>query len=338
MKEITTIGLDLAKSVFQIHGVNDLGEVVMRKRLRRGQVLAFFADLPPCLVGMEACATAHYWGRELRALGHEVRLMPPQYVKAYVKRNKNDAADAEAICEAVRRPSMRFVPVKSAAQQSALLMHRGRDLLVRQRTMLANALRGHLAEFGLTAAQGLHNVAGLIAVVRDATDERVPDMARQVLQVIAKQIVELDTRIGAIEVQIMAWHKSNPMSQRLASIPGIGTIIATAIAATVAEPGAFHSGREFAAWLGLVPRQNSTGGKARLGGISKRGDSYLRRLLINGSHAVLLRSKAGKADPWLIALRRRRPRLVAAVAVANKTARIAWAVMSKQETYRLAAA
>lgn len=298
MKEITTIGLDLAKSVFQIHGVNDLGEVVMRKRLRRGQVLAFFADLPPCLVGMEACATAHYWGRELRALGHEVRLMPPQYVKAYVKRNKNDAADAEAICEAVRRPSMRFVPVKSAAQQSALLMHRGRDLLVRQRTMLANALRGHLAEFGLTAAQGLHNVAGLIAVVRDATDERVPDMARQVLQVIAKQIVELDTRIGAIEVQIMAWHKSNPMSQRLASIPGIGTIIATAIAATVAEPGAFHSGREFAAWLGLVPRQNSTGGKARLGGISKRGDSYLRRLLINGSHAVLLRSKAGKADPW----------------------------------------
>lgn len=338
MKEITTIGLDLAKSVFQIHGVNDLGEVVMRKRLRRGQVLAFFADLPPCLVGMEACATAHYWGRELRALGHEVRLMPPQYVKAYVKRNKNDAADAEAICEAVRRPSMRFVPVKSAAQQSALLMHRGRELLVRQRTMLANALRGHLAEFGLTAAQGLHNVAGLIAVVRDATDERVPDMARQVLQVIAKQIVELDTRIGAIEVQIMAWHKSNPMSQRLASIPGIGTIIATAIAATVAEPGAFHSGREFAAWLGLVPRQNSTGGKARLGGISKRGDSYLRRLLINGSHAVLLRSKAGKADPWLIALRRRRPRLVAAVAVANKTARIAWAVMSKQETYRLAAA
>lgn len=338
MKEITTIGLDLAKSVFQIHGVNDLGEVVMRKRLRRGQVLAFFADLPPCLVGMEACATAHYWGRELRALGHEVRLMPPQYVKAYVKRNKNDAADAEAICEAVRRPSMRFVPVKSAAQQSALLMHRGRELLVRQRTMLANALRGHLAEFGLTAAQGLHNVAGLIAVVRDATDERVPDMARQVLQVIAKQIVELDTRIGAIEVQIMAWHKSNPMSQRLASIPGIGTIMATAIAATVAEPGAFHSGREFAAWLGLVPRQNSTGGKARLGGISKRGDSYLRRLLINGSHAVLLRSKAGKADPWLIALRRRRPRLVAAVAVANKTARIAWAVMSKQETYRLAAA
>lgn len=338
MKEITTIGLDLAKSVFQIHGVNDLGEVVMRKRLRRGQVLAFFADLPPCLVGMEACATAHYWGRELRALGHEVRLMPPQYVKAYVKRNKNDAADAEAICEAVRRPSMRFVPVKSAAQQSALLMHRGRELLVRQRTMLANALRGHLAEFGLTAAQGLHNVAGLIAVVRDATDERVPDMARQVLQVIAKQIVELDTRIGAIEVQIMAWHKSNPMSQRLASIPGIGTIIATAIAATVAEPGAFHSGREFAAWLGLVPRQNSTGGKARLGGISKRGDSYLRRLLINGSHAVLLRSKAGKADPWLIALRRRRPRLVAAVAVANKTARIAWAVMSKQQTYRLAAA
>ena len=287
---------------------------------------------------MEACATAHYWARELRALGHEVRLMPPQYVKAYVKRNKNDAADAEAICEAVKRPSMHFVPVKTVEQQSALLMHRGRELLVRQRTMLANALRGHLAEFGLIAAQGLHKVAGLIAIVRDERDARVPDMARQVLRVMAEQLGDLETRIAAIEAQIMAWHKSNPVSRRLATIPGIGPIIATAIAATVADPSVFRSGREFAAWLGLVPRQNSTGGKARLGGISKRGDSYLRRLLVNGAHAVLLRSKAAKADPWLLALRGRRPRLVVAVALANKTARIAWAIMSKQDTYRRATA
>jgi transposase len=287
---------------------------------------------------MESCATAHYWARELKALGHDVRLMPPQYVKAYVKRNKNDAADAEAICEAVKRPSMRFVPARTAEQQSALLMHRGRELLVRQRTMLANALRGHLAEFGLIAAQCLHNVAGLMAIVKDEKDERVPELARQVLLLIAEQIAELDSRITTVEAQIMACHKSNPVSRRLATIPGIGPIIATAITATVAKPDAFSSGREFAAWLGLVPRQNSTGGKARLGGISKRGDSYLRRLLVNGAHAVMLRSKAAKADPWLSALRRRRPRLVVAVALANKTARIAWAIMRKQESYRFAAA
>jgi transposase len=338
MSEVTTVGLDLAKNVFQVHGIDGAGGTVLRKRLRRGQVLAFFASLPRCLIGMEACATAHYWARELGALGHDVRLMPPQYVKAYVKRNKNDAADAEAICEAVRRPSMRFVAVKTAEQQAALLMHRGRELLIRQRTMLANALRGHLAEFGLIAAQGLHKVAGLIAVVRDDKDDRVPAMARQVLRVIAEQIDELETRIAAIEAQIMAWHRTNSVSQRLATIPGIGPIIATAIAATVAEPSMFRSGREFAAWLGLVPRQHSTGGKARLGGISKRGDSYLRRLLVNGAHAVLLRSKAGKADPWLIALRDRRPRLVVAVAMANKTARVAWSIMNKQDTYRRAAA
>jgi len=338
MGKITTIGLDLAKNVFQVHGIDEADGVAMGKRLRRGQVLTFFAGLPACLVGMEACATGHYWARELRALGHEVRLMPPQYVKAFVKRNKNDAADAAAICEAVKRPSMRFVPVKTAEQQSALLMHRGRELLVRQRTMLANALRGHLAEFGIVAAQGLHKVAELVAMVRDDQDERVPDMARQVLRVIAGQLDELQTGIAAIEGQIMAWHKSNPTSRRLASIPGIGPIIATAIAATVPDPSVFKGGREFAAWLGLVPRQNSSGGKARLGGISKRGDSYLRRLLVNGAHAVLLRSKAAKADPWLIALRGRRPRLVVAVALANKTARIAWAIMSKQDTYRHAAA
>jgi transposase len=265
MSKCTTIGLDLAKTVFQVHGIDDAGNVVVRRRLRRGQVLAFFAGLPRCLVGIEACATAHHWARELIALGHDVRLMPPQYVKAYVRRHKNDAADAEAICEAVQRPSMRFVPVKSTEQQSALMMHRARDLLIRQRTMLVNALRGHLAEFGIVGAQGVHKLAGLIRIVMDDTDRRVPDLARQVLQVIARQIEDLQMRIVALEAQLLAWHRSNPGSQRLATIPGIGPIIATAIAATVPDPTVFRSGREFAAWLGLVPRQSSTGGKARLG-------------------------------------------------------------------------
>jgi transposase len=312
--------------------------VVVRKRLRRGQVLVFFARIPSCLVGLEACATAHHWARELIALGHEARLMPPNYVKAYVKRNKHDVADAEAICEAVRRPSMRFVPLKTVEQQSALMMHRARDLLIRQRTMLVNALRGHLAEFGLIEAQGLHKVVRLITIVMDEMDRRVPDTARQVLKVIVHQIEDIQTGITELETQLLAWHKNSPVSQRLVTIPGIGPIIATAIAATVADPSTFRSGREFAAWLGLVPRQNSTGGKARLGGISKRGDSYLRRLLVNSAHTVLLCSKAAKTDPWLTSLLGRKPRLVAAVALANKTARIAWAIMSRQDTYRHVAA
>ena len=327
MGEVTTIGLDLAKQVFQVHGVDAQGATVLRKQLRRAQVLAFFSRLPPCLVGLEACATAHYWARELRALSHEVRLMPAQYVKAYIRRNKNDAADAEAICEAVQRPRMRFVPVKTAEQQASQLLHRGREQLVRQRTMLVNALRAHLAEFGLVAAQGLRNVGELIAIVRKQDDTRVPDMARQVLQVLANQIEQIEAAIAALEKQLLAWHKTNAVSQRLASIPGIGPII-------VADPNVFRSGREFAAWLGLVPRQNSTGGKPRLGGITKRGNRYLRRLLINGASANLLRSKATKADPWVIRLRQRRPPLVVAVALANKTARIAWAVMLREREYQ----
>ena len=334
MSEITTIGLDLAKHVFQVHGVDADGATVLRKQLRRSQMLSFFSRLPRCVVGVEACATAHYWARELGMLGHEVRLMPAQYVKAYVKRNKNDAADAAAICEAVLRPTMRFVPVKTAEQQAALLLHRGRERLVCQRTMLVNALRGHLAEFGVIAPQGLRHVGELIAIVRDEADVRLPDLARQVLQVLATQIEQIETAVAALEKQLLAWHKSNPVSQRLATIPGIGPIIATAIAATVVDPIAFRSGREFAAWLGLVPRQNSTGGKTRLGGISKRGNRYLRRLLINGASANLLRSKATNADPWVIGLRKRRPSLVIAVALANKTARIAWAVMQRRENYQ----
>jgi transposase len=334
MGEITTIGVDLAKHVFQVHGVDAEGATVLRKQLRRGQVLPFFSKVPACVVGLEACATAHYWAREFGALGHEVRLMPAQYVKAYIKRNKNDAADAEAICEAVSRPTMRFVPTKTAEQQAALLLHRGRERLVRQRTALVNALRAHLAEFGVIAPQGLRNVGKLIGIVRNEEDARLPAAARQVLQVLAVQVEQLEAAIVDLEKQLMAWHKSNPVSQRLATIPGIGPIIATAIAATVVEPNGFRSGREFAAWLGLVPRQNSTGGKNRLGGISKRGNQYLRRLLINGASANLLRSKATNADPWVIGLRRRRPSLVVAVALANKTARIAWAVMHRQENYQ----
>jgi transposase len=336
MAKMTTIGLDLAKHVFQVHAVDEAGAVVLRKRLRRNQVLAFFAARPPCLVGMEACATAHHWARELMEFGHEVRLMAPQYVKAYVKRNKNDRADAEAICEAVTRPSMRFVCVKTAEQQSALVMHRVRDLAVRQRTMLVNALRGHLAEFGIIEAQGMQNVKHLAAIVIDDADERLPDLARQTLKVVVGQLDELEAHIKTIEAQLLAWHKSNPTSRRLATIPGIGPIIATAIAAMVPDPSVFRSGREFAAWLGLTPRQTSTGGKTRLGRISKRGDGYLRRLLIVGAQTVLRWSKPSNVDPWTKEMLSRRPRLVVAVALANKTARIAWAVMTRQDMFRRA--
>jgi transposase len=330
--QLTTIGLDLAKHVFQVHGIDAVGNIVLRRRLRRGQMITFFAGLTPCLVGMEACATAHFWARELTALGHDVRLMPAQYVKAYVKRGKNDAADAAAICEAVSRPSMRFVPVKSEAQQAALMLHRARDLLVRQRTQLINALRGHLAEFGIIEAQGAWNLSRVLAHLE--TEGELPEVAQQILRLLAAQLDEAKQRIEDLDAQIAAWHKASPASQRLATIPGIGPLVATAIAATVPDASAFRSGREFAAWLGLVPRQRSTGGKQRLGRISREGDGYIRRLLIIGAQAVLLRSKAAHADPWVQGLLARRPRLVVAVALANKTARVAWAVMTKGQSYR----
>jgi transposase len=338
MGEMTTVGLDLAKQVFQVHAVDGAGEVVLRKALRRGQVLTFFAGLPRCLVGVEACATAHHWAREIGALGHEVRLMPPQYVKAYLKRHKNDAADAAAICEAVTRPSMGFVAIKTQEQQAALTIHRTRDLLVRQRTMLINALRGHLAEFGVIAPQGPRHVAQLVAVVRDAAEDRVPELARRVLAVIAEQLEALAESLAALGRELLAWHRASPTSQRLATIPGIGPVTASTLAATVPNPAAFRSGREFAAWLGLVPAQHSSGGKARLGKISKRGDADLRRLLIIGAQAVLRWPKAVEANPWLRALLARRPRLVAAVALANKMARIAWAVMRHEKEFRPMAA
>jgi transposase len=284
---------------------------------------------------MEACATAHFWARQLRELGHDVRLMPAQYVKAYLKRGKNDAADAAAICEAVTRPSMRFVPIKNEDQQAALMLHRARDLLVRQRTQLINAIRGHLAEFGIIEAQGPWNVPRLLAGMEEAD---LPDPVPGLVRLLASQLEEVELHIHEIDTQITAWHKASPVSQRLAAVPGIGPLVATAIVATMPDPTVFRSGREFAAWLGLVPRQNSSGGKTRLGRTSRQGNAYIRRLLVIGAQSALFCSKATKANPWVQALLAKRPRLVVAVALANKMARIAWALMARQTTYQAAAA
>ena len=334
--EITTIGLDLAKSVFQLHGIDASGSVVLRKKLRRSELIDTFQKLPPCLVGMEACATAHYWAREISALGHQVRLMPPAYVKAYLRRQKNDAADAEAICEAVRRPTMRFVPVKSAERQAVLVLHRSRELLVRQRTMLINAIRGHCAEFGMIVAQGARKADDLIAQVRKADTAMLPDVARATLLLLAGQLDALALAIHALERRLLAWHKQDAASQRLATIPGVGLISATALAASVTDPSAFRSGREFAAFLGLVPRQNSSGGMDRLGRISKMGDGYLRKLLVVGATSVVRRARTHDlaAAPWIRALLERRPARLVTVAMANKTARIVWALLSRGDVYR----
>jgi transposase len=334
--QITTIGLDLAKRVFQVHGVDAAGVVLIRKKLRRSEVLSFFRAQPACLVGMEACATAHYWARQITALGHEVRLMPPSYVKAYVRRQKNDAADAEAICEAVTRPTMRFVPIKNAERQGVLVLHRTRELLVRQRTMLINAIRGHCAEFGMIAPQGARRSAELVEQVRQADASLVPALARSALLMLADQLGALAVQIHHLERQLMIWHRQDQASQRLATIPGVGVITATALSATIVDPSAFRSGRELAAFLGLVPRQNSSGGKDRLGRISKMGDGYLRKLLVVGATSVIRRARTGAlaAAPWIRSLLERRPARVVTVAMANKTARIAWAVLTRGEVYR----
>lgn len=333
--QITTIGLDIAKNVFQVHGIDCDEKVVARKQLRRGQVMRFFQSLAPCLIGLEACATAHHWARELTRLGHEVRLMPARDVKAYLKRNKNDAADAAAICEAVRRPTMRFVPVKSAQQQAQLMQHRTRDLLMRQRTQLINAIRAHMAELGIAAPQGSTGLRELLAIIADQQDARLPADAHASLMVLAGQLAAMQTAIGLLEKQIVVRHRSNQDSKRLQTIPGVGVIGATAIAATVTDPAAFRSGRDFAAWVGLVPRQDSTGGKPRLGPISKQGDRYLRRLLVLGAVSILRRAKLNpQRYPWVTRLLARRPFKVVAIALANKMARIAWALLAKGETYR----
>jgi transposase len=331
--EITTIGLDLAKHVFQVHAADAGGVVVLRRPLRRGQVEAFFRALPPCLVGMEACGTAHHWARVLTGLGHEVRLIPPAYVKAYVRRNKTDAADAEAICAALGRRDMRFVPVRTAQEQAAASQHRVRELLVRQRTMLLNALRAHCAEFGLVAAKGPANLRGLMAVVEDRADERLPALLREALVVMARALRAIEAELEALNAQVLAFHKGSETSRRLAAIPGFGPIVASAMAARVKDPERFATGRDFAAYLGLTPRQSSSGGKVRLGPISKRGDAYLRRLLVNGAMAVIT-SRRGKADPWLVRLRAKKPLLVVAVALANKMARIAFAMMVHKTEFR----
>ncbi len=333
--QITTVGLDLAKNVFQVHAIDASEKVVARKQLKRSQMIPYFKALAPCLVGMEACATAHYWARELGKLGHEVRLMPAKDVKAYVKRNKNDAADAEAICEAVRRPTMRFVRVKSPEQQGRLMQHRTRDLLMRQRTQLINAMRAHLAEIGIVSAQGREGLSELLAVISNEQEIQMPIDARASLMVLAAQLQALQTLIGTIDKRIMAQHRASDESKRLETIPGIGPISATTIVAVVPDPAVFKSGRDFAAWIGLVPRQDSTGGKQKLGPISKQGDRYLRRILVVGAHAVLRRARQDPAKyPWLTQLLARRPFKVVAVALANKMARIAWALLAKGGTYR----
>jgi len=337
--EITTLGIDLAKSVFQLHGVDAAGAIVLQKKLRRGAVLDFLGKLDPCLIGMEACATSHYWAREIAALGHDVRLIPPAYVKPYVKRQKNDAADAEAICEAVTRPTMRFVPVKTEAQQSVLVLHRSRDLLMRQRTMMLNAIRAHLAEFGTIAAQGPRKVAELVAELRSEKPCAVPEIARVALLALAAQLDSLATAIRGIERELLAWHRHNPASQRLETIPGVGVITATALAASVPDPSVFKSGRQFAAFLGLVPRQNSSGGKDRLGHISKMGNGYLRRLLVIGATSVTRRAETTdtRTGAWVRSLLGRKPTRPVTVAIANKTARTAWAMLKRGEDYRAAA-
>lgn len=336
MTKVTTVGLDLAKSVFQVHGADQDGRPVLRKKLRRAQVIPFFADLAPCLIGMEACGSAHYWARELQALGHEVRLIPPQYVKPFVKTNKNDAADAEAICEALVRPTMRFAAVKSAEQQSVLMLHRARELLVRQRTMLINALRGHCGELGIVAAQGAPKVADLIEVIEDLEDQRVPTLAREALGSLIDQLRMAQAQILGLEKKLTVWHRANEASRRLETIPGVGVITATALIATIGDASQFQSGRQLAAWLGLVPRQYSSGGKERLGGISKRGDGYIRRLLVHGARADLRwsRHRKERRSLWQESLLARRPTNVVLVAMANKTARVVWAMLSRGEKFR----
>jgi transposase len=333
MNKISTIGLDLAKSVFQVHGLDSQGKVVVRRQLRRKEVLSFFAELPPCLVGMEACATGHYWGRELIKLGHTVKLMPPAYVKPYVKRGKTDAADAEAITEAVTRPTMRFVAVKSMDQQAILMLHRVRDLLVRQRTMLINALRGHLAEFGIVTARGPAGVKAAIAELH-ATQDSLPPLAKMAFHQLIDRLESVGAEIRKMEREIVTWCRHNDASRRLATIPGIGPITASAIAAAVPDISLFRSGRQFAAWLGLTPRAHSSGGKEKLGGISKQGDGYIRRLLVTGATAVIRMARQGNPSKvWAARLLERKPARLVSVALANKTARIAWAVLARNQSY-----
>jgi transposase len=335
METAATIGLDLGKSVFQVHGVDAGGAVVVQRRLTRSKLLAFFAKQPACLVGMEACAAAHHWGREIRKLGHRVRLMPPRYVKPYVKRQKNDAADAEAICEAVTRPNMRFVEIKSCEQQGTLVLHRVRLMLMRQRVQLSNAIRGHMAEYGLVAPVGRNGLQRLITILGNADDDRLPAVARASLAPLVCQFDLVNGQVLENDRRVRASARSTELGCRLMEVPGVGPVLASAMVATVPDPTAFKSGRDLAAWIGLVPRQNSSGGKGKLDGITKQGDRYLRQLLVVGALAVIrYAQKHGTKRPWLVHLLARRSPKIAAVALANKMARMIWAMMMTGERYR----
>ena len=333
--KVSTVGIDLAKNVFQVHAIDDVGEVIVRRALRRRRVIPFFERLEPCLIAMEACGTSHFWARELCQLGHEVKLMPPAYVKPYVKRGKTDAGDAAAICEAVTRPTMRFVAIKSPEQQAMLALHRARALLIRQRTQLVNMVRSQLAEFGIVLAKGIQHALKLVEQLLDGKALDIPELAARVVITLAEQLRALQARIADLEKDLVIWSRDDQVVKCLQTIPGIGIITASALVASVTDPHQFTSGRQFAAWLGLTPRANSSGGKERLGRISKMGDQYLRRLLVNGTTSRLrwLR-RHPEAHPWAARLLQRKPAKLVAVALANKVARIAWAVMTRGEIYR----
>lgn len=333
--KITTVGIDLAKNVFQVHGIDEHGKAVLKKQFKRDQMATFLVNLPACLIGMEACGSAHHWARKLQGFGHTVKLMAPQFVKPYVKTNKNDAADAEAICEAVARPNMRFVPIKNVEQQSVLALHRVRQGFVKARTAQANQIRGLLAEFGLIIPQGIGHIATRVPeLIEDASNE-LPGSFRVLVQRLLAHLKELDRQVSELEVQIQAWHRSNAVSCKLAQIPGIGPITASALVASIGDAKNFDSGRQVAAWLGLVPRQHSSGGKQNLLGMSKRGDTYLRTLLIHGARSVIYRA-AQKPDScsWINGVVNRRNKNVAAVALANKNARIVWALLAHDREFR----
>jgi transposase len=334
--KITTVGIDLAKNVFQVHGVDERGKVTLRRQLKRHQVAPFFANLPPCLIGMEACASAHHWGRTLQRLGHTVRLMAPQFVKPYVKSNKNDVADAEAICEAVGRPNMRFVPIKSIEQQAILSVHRVRQGLVRARTAQANQIRGLLGEFGLVIPQGISHVAKRVPELLEDAGNALPMAFRHLIDQLTGHLKALDRQVKEFERQIIAWHRGNAHSRELEKIPGSGPLAASALVASIADARSFDSGRQVSAWLGLVPRQNSTGGKAKLLGMSKRGDAYLRTLLIHGARSAIHAAQRSTHSPhrWLTNLLNRRHPNIAAVALANKNARTVWALLAHGREFK----
>jgi transposase len=334
--KITTAGIDLAKNLQQVYGVDERGNAVLKKQLKRSQVVSFFVNLPPCLIGMEACGSAHHWARKLQKLGHTVKLMAPQFVKPYVKTNKNDAADAEAICEAVSRPNMRFVPIKNGEQQAVLALHRARQGFVKARTAQANQIRGLLAEYGIVIPQGICHITQRLPGILEDGESDLPGMFRQLLQRLGEHLKELDRQVGELELQIQLWHREHDASRKLAQIPGIGPITASALVASIGDAKSFKNGRQLAAWLGLVPRQHSTGGKSTLLGISKRGDTYLRMLLIHGARSVIrvAERKVGYAQSWLGRLIGRRHPNVAAVALANKNARIVWALLKYERDYQ----